>query len=146
MIATAGEGSHGLLRDLGAEPVVYGEGLLGRVRDLYPDGVDAALDLVGTDEAIDVSLALVPDRSPGHHHRGVRARSRRKACLLPGGPESEAVRDAARPELARLAGDGSLTVVVAQTYPLTDAAAAHRQIAHRPHHRQARPPPLTRRR
>ena len=46
----------------------------------------------------------------------------------PAARESEAIRDAARPELARLAGDGSLRVRVARTYPLTEAAAAHRQI------------------
>ena len=43
-------------------PVAYGDGLLDRVRELAPDGVDAAVDAVGTDEALDVSLALVADR------------------------------------------------------------------------------------
>ncbi len=128
VIATASEGSHGLLRDLGAEPVVYGDGLLERVRAMAPEGVDAALDLVGTDEALDVSLALVPDRSRvttiAHFVRGPQ-----EGVLLPGGPESEEIRDAARPELARLAGEGQLKVLVAQTYPLADAAAAHRQIS-----------------
>ena len=33
-----------LLRELGAEPVAYGEGLLERVRALAPEGVDAAMD------------------------------------------------------------------------------------------------------
>ena len=32
-------------------------------RALAPDGVDAAIDTVGTDEAIDVSVALVADRA-----------------------------------------------------------------------------------
>ena len=128
VVATASEGSHGLLRDLGAEPVVYGDGLLDRVRALAPDGVDAALDLVGTDEAVDVSLALVPDRARVTTIAAF-ARGTQEGVLLPGGPESEAIRDAARPELARLAGDGSLTVVVAQTYPLAEAAAAHRRIS-----------------
>jgi NADPH:quinone reductase-like Zn-dependent oxidoreductase len=41
------------------EPVEYGDGLLQRVRHLAPHGVDAALDTVGTDEAVRVSLALV---------------------------------------------------------------------------------------
>ncbi|MFZ2013807.1 MAG: NADP-dependent oxidoreductase [Nocardioides sp.] len=128
VIATASEDSHGLLRDLGAEPVVYGDGLLERVRALAPQGVDAALDLVGSDEALDVSLALVPDRSRvttiAHFVRGPQ-----EGVMLPGGPESEEIRDAARPELARLAGEGRLKILVAQTYPLAEAAAAHRQIA-----------------
>jgi threonine dehydrogenase-like Zn-dependent dehydrogenase len=32
------------------------------VRGLAPNGVDAAIDCVGTDEAVDVSLELVADR------------------------------------------------------------------------------------
>lgn len=40
----------------------YGDGLLDRIRALAPDGVDAAIDCVGTDEALDTSLALVADR------------------------------------------------------------------------------------
>lgn len=131
VIATAGERSHDLLRELGAEPVVYGDGLLERVTGLAPDGVDAALDLVGTDEAMDVSLALVArDRiaSIANFARGPQEGIR----LLGGGPGADAgdeLRAAARPGLARLAGDGELRVVVAATYPLDDAAEAHRSIA-----------------
>jgi NADPH2:quinone reductase len=39
-----------------------GGGLAARVREAAPLGVDAALDLIGTDEAIDTSLELVADR------------------------------------------------------------------------------------
>jgi NADPH:quinone reductase-like Zn-dependent oxidoreductase len=128
VIATASPRNHDLLREVGAEPTAYGEGLLERVRALAPGGVDAALDLVGTDEALDVSLALVPDRSRvtsiAHF-----TRAPAEGVLLPGGPESEAVRDAARPELARLAGSGVLRVFVDDTFPLAEAAAAHRRIA-----------------
>jgi len=131
VVATAGEQNHDLLRELGAEPVVYGDGLLDRVRRLAPEGVDAALDLVGSDEAMDVSLALVErDRiaSIANFTRGPQEGIR----LLGGGPGADAgdeLRAAARPELARLAGEGRLRVLVAATYPLDDAAAAHRQIA-----------------
>ncbi len=44
-------------------PVEYGLGLMDRVRDVAPDGVNAALDLAGSDEALDVSFVLVPDRT-----------------------------------------------------------------------------------
>ena len=47
MIGTASPNNADLLRDLGAEPVAYGDGLVDAVRELAPDGVDAALDLVG---------------------------------------------------------------------------------------------------
>src|SRR6266542_3602071 len=49
--------------------------------------------------------------------------------VLGGGPGADPgteIRAAARRELARLAQDGTLRVFVAQTFPLTDAAAAHR--------------------
>jgi NADPH2:quinone reductase len=131
VIATASERSHELLRQLGAEPVVYGDGLLGRVRALAPDGVDAALDLVGTDEALDVSLALVEDRGRIATIANFRRGGAEGVALLGGGPGADPgdeLRAAARPELARLAGEGRLRVVVT-TYPLEDVAEAHRQIA-----------------
>ena len=42
--------------------MTYGSGLAERIRALAPHGVDAAIDTVGTDEAIGTSLALVADR------------------------------------------------------------------------------------
>jgi NADPH:quinone reductase-like Zn-dependent oxidoreductase len=132
VVATASERNHDLLRELGAEPLVYGDGLLDRVRALAPEGVDAALDLVGTDEALDVSLALVEDRDRIVTIANFRRGPSEGVALIGGGPGADAgdeLRAAARPELARLAGEGRLRVVVAATYPLEDVAEAHRQIA-----------------
>ena len=131
VLGTAGERNHDLLRELGAEPVAYGDGLLERVRALAPDGVDVALDLVGTDEAMDVSLALVPDRSRIATIANFERGPREGVQLLGGGPGADpgtAIRDDARAELARLAGAGELRVVVGSTYRLDDAADAHRQV------------------
>jgi NADPH:quinone reductase-like Zn-dependent oxidoreductase len=131
VIGTAGERNHDLLRDLGAEPVAYGDGLADRVLALAPDGVDVALDLVGTDEAMDVSLELVADRSRIASIANFARAPREGVLLLGGGPGADPgteIRDAARADLARLAGDGSLRVLVGSTYPLADAAEAHRQI------------------
>jgi NADPH:quinone reductase len=53
-------------------------------------------------------------------------------ALLGGGPGADPgddLRLAARPELARLAGEGLLRVVLATTYPFDDVAEAHRRIA-----------------
>lgn len=47
VIGTGSEQNHEYLRSLGAEPTTYGEGLEQRVRELAPDGVDAALDAAG---------------------------------------------------------------------------------------------------
>ncbi|BCY11659.1 oxidoreductase [Actinoplanes sp. L3-i22] len=48
VIGTAAAANQQLLGLLGAEPVVYGEGLSGRVRELAPGGVDFALDVAGS--------------------------------------------------------------------------------------------------
>jgi NADPH:quinone reductase len=131
VIASAHPRNHDLLRELGVEPVAYGEGLLERVRSLAPDGVDVALDMVGTDEAMDVSLALVADRSRIATIANFERAPREGVRLLGNGPGADpgtAIRDAARAELARLAGAGELRVIVGSTYALDDAADAHRQI------------------
>nr|WP_062008824.1 zinc-binding dehydrogenase [Arthrobacter alpinus] len=44
MIATASAKNHAWLRELGTEPVEYGDGLVGCVHALAPDGVDAVAD------------------------------------------------------------------------------------------------------
>lgn len=131
VIGTAGPRSHELVRSLGAGPVAYGDGLADRVRALAPTGVTAALDLVGTDEALDVSLALVADRDRiatiANFDRGPDAGIR----VLGGGPGADPgteVRDAARADLARLAGEGRLRVTVAATFPLEEVAEAHRLV------------------
>jgi NADPH:quinone reductase-like Zn-dependent oxidoreductase len=127
VIGTASERHHERLRALGAEPVVYGEGLADRVRALAPDGVDAAIDAVGTDEAIDVSLELVPNRS---RIATIAAFGRAQAegfKALGGGPGADPgteIRDAARFELVELVERGELTVD-ARAFPLADVAAAH---------------------
>jgi NADPH:quinone reductase-like Zn-dependent oxidoreductase len=132
VIGTAGPSSHAYLRRLGAEPVVYGDGVLERIRALAPDGVDAAVDAVGTDEAIDVSLALVADRG-----RIVTMANARRGLELgirviggaPGADPGTELRAAARLELVDRAAKGTLTVRVAATYPLGEAADALRQLA-----------------
>jgi NADPH:quinone reductase len=130
VVGTVGGDGADLVRRLGAEPVRYGAGLADRVRAVAPDGVDAALDLVGTDEAVDVSLELVADR---HRIATIAAFGRAAADgirALGGGPDADPgteLRDAARAELAALAGAGRLEVVVAGSFPLEEVAAAHRQ-------------------
>jgi NADPH:quinone reductase len=131
-IATASPARHDLLRDLGAIPVAYGPGLADRVAAAAPGGVDAAWDLVGTDEAWDVSMALVPDKARVAtivaFARGLRA-GIKVLGGAPGADPGTEIRERARLELARLAGDGKLRVLVSQAFPLAEAAAAHRAIA-----------------
>jgi NADPH:quinone reductase-like Zn-dependent oxidoreductase len=131
VIGTASESTHAYLRELGAEPVSYGDGLLARLRALAPDGVDVAIDTVGSDEAVDTSLALVSDRDRivtiAAFQRGIELGIK----VIGGGPGADPgieIRSAARFELVRLAEAGKISVRVAGTHPLVDAAAAHREL------------------
>lgn len=130
VVGTASPARHELLRELGAVPVAYGEGLADRVRAAAPQGIDTALDLVGTDEAVDVSLELVADP---HRVVTIAAFGRAAAAgitAIGGGPGADPgteVRAAARIPLTRQVADGSLRVFVAHTYPLAQAADAHRE-------------------
>jgi NADPH:quinone reductase-like Zn-dependent oxidoreductase len=131
VIGTAGETSHAYLRELGAEPVTYGDGLIERIRAIAPDGIDAAIDTAGSDEAVDVSVALVADRSRIATlvavKRGFELGLKVLGAASGADPGTE-LRTAARLELVRQAGAGKLRVRVAGTYPLGDAAAAHREL------------------
>jgi NADPH:quinone reductase-like Zn-dependent oxidoreductase len=128
VVATAAERNHDLLRELGATPVVYGDGLADRVRSSAPDGVDAAIDTVGTDEALEVSLELVPDPSRIASITGSDRRVGTGIKLLGYGPGQDAgteYRSSVRAHLAELAGNGDVRVIVARTFPLAAAARAH---------------------
>lgn len=129
VVATASAGNHELLRELGAEPVEYGPGLAERVRAVAPQGIDAAIDTVGTDEAVDVSVELVADRQRIATIAGFARGAQAGIRLLGGGPGADPgsdIRAAARTDLTRLAGTGRVRVLLAATYPLSEVAQAHR--------------------
>jgi NADPH:quinone reductase-like Zn-dependent oxidoreductase len=121
VIGTASEGNHAFLRELGAEPTTYGEGVVDRVRELAPGGVDRALDTAGRGAlpAL-IELAGSPDNvltiadfqaAPG---LGVR--------LSGGGGERAyyALGDA-----AELFEAGRFSMPVAETFPFERAGEAH---------------------
>jgi NADPH2:quinone reductase len=112
VIGTCGASTEDVVRQFGGEPVRYGEGLEQRVRELAPEGIAAALDAVGTDEAVDVSLALVPDRQ------------RIVSIAAFGRAEAEGYRVIGGAHLVELAGSGDLVVPVAKTFPLASAREA----------------------
>jgi NADPH:quinone reductase len=131
VVATASPARHDFLRGLGATPVAYGPGLADRVRAAAPGGITAALDLIGSDEAMEVSLALVADRGRivtiAAPAKGLQA-GIKVIGGAPGADPGTEIRAAARLDLARLASEGKLKVFVTQTFPLAEAAAAHRAI------------------
>jgi NADPH:quinone reductase-like Zn-dependent oxidoreductase len=118
VIGTASASTFGFVRELGAEPVAYGEGLADRVRKIAPEGLTAAASLVGT-ETIDVALELgvAPDRisaiaagptPPG----GVRAT---------GGQEAS---PHAMEHIVAAVAAGRLVVPIARSFPIEEIVEA----------------------
>ncbi|PPI74620.1 hypothetical protein C5E12_02845 [Rathayibacter rathayi] len=132
VIATASPVNHEALRGLGAVPVVYGPGLLERLRAAAPEGVDRVLDAAGTDEALDASLALVAD--PQHIGTvvvGARAGELGIRAWMGGSPvplteEEQRLRREGVPLAARLASEGRFSVEIGPRLPLEQATEAHR--------------------
>ncbi len=125
VIGTASEVHFDLVRSFGGIPVVYGDGLEQRVRDAAGASIVAAIDTVGTAEAVDVSLALVADRARivtiAAGPRAEEAGIRRIAGVM---PASAVFRDNVRASVIAMAAAGKLVVPIAKTFPLDDALDA----------------------
>jgi enoyl reductase len=121
VIGTASVKNHDYLRSLGATPVLYGDGLVERVRAAAPGGIDAALVAVGSDEALHASIELVHEKSrvatvafqPLADKLGIaRVTTERSSARLS--------------ELTQLYANGKLGVSIQTTYRFEQAADAHR--------------------
>ncbi|MEA5358404.1 NADP-dependent oxidoreductase [Amycolatopsis sp., V23-08] len=109
VIGTGSASSADFLRELGAEPVAYGDGLADRVRALAPGGVTAAIDLHGTETVHTARELGVPDGricTIATQLDGVSAANGANAA--PGALE----------ELARLVAAGRLRVPIAASFPI----------------------------
>jgi NADPH:quinone reductase-like Zn-dependent oxidoreductase len=123
VIGTASPGNHEYLRSLGAEPTTYGDGLLERVRELAPDGVDAALDAAGGG-----ALPALVELAGGPEHVitiADYAGAEQTGVRFTGGPGTARAVHALR-EIGPLIEAGRFTLPVAQTFPLEEIAEAHR--------------------
>ena len=129
VIAVAGPADRELVTALGATHIVDRGDFRGAVRDLYPAGVDAAVDMIGRETAR-AALASVSDggsfatifsdyedpTSTIEPERGIRVDY---VTVHPDTPELiRLLEAAARDELA---------TTIERTYPLTEAAEAHRR-------------------
>ncbi len=122
VIAAAGETFAGRLRALGAEVTPYGDGLVGRVRDLAagtPDLVfdagpisDVLPDLVAVAGGDAARVLTVSNHGPEAERLGVR------------NSFGSGLRYDALPAFAELAADGRFAVPVARTFPLAEWRAA----------------------
>ena len=116
VIATASSRNHDRLRELGAAPVAYGPGLVERVQELAPEGVDAVADFAGG--VLEETLALL--KAGGRHASiadwSVTEHGGQYVWVRPDASELE--------RLSALVEAGTLSVDVAQTLPMQDAAQA----------------------
>ena len=118
VIGTASEPNHPYLESLGAIPTTYGDGLVERVRALAPDGVDAALDIAGSGVIAElIELTGDPSRVVSIADFG----AGELGAQVSGSADD---RPAAFAEAARLFEAGKLTIPVAHTFRLDDAAQA----------------------
>ncbi|MFC1443090.1 NADP-dependent oxidoreductase [Streptacidiphilus sp. N1-10] len=130
VIGTARERDHEMLRGWGVVPVMFGDGLADRVRKLAAaGGVDAAIDLIGTREAVEVSNGCLrdSDRLLSTVHNDVTSELGVRVIGGVGPDHGNDIRMAARSELVALVERGQLQVNVTQTFALDDVADAHRK-------------------
>lgn len=129
VIGSALPRDHDVLRELGVEPLDFREGLLENVQRLAPNGVDAVLDAVGTEPVLDLSLAVAKDKDriatllPS---KAAGARGIRQLGFGEGADPGNEIRSAARLQLVQAVEEGWFRVLVAETFPLSEVAAAHR--------------------
>jgi NADPH:quinone reductase len=125
VIGTASPANFSFVAGFGGVPVAYGPGLLDRVRAAAPAGVAAALDTVGTDEAGDVSLALVQDRARVVTIAAA-PRATKDGYVFVGAsnPASGPFRAHAAAGIVAMAERGELTVPMAATFAFDEAPAA----------------------
>lgn len=118
VIGTASERNHDYLRELGAEPATYGEGLADRVRALAPEGVDAVVDTVGGDALKSSAAVLAPEGRLASIAAGEVVGFGGQYCFVrPDATDLTA--------LGELAEQGVISVHVDRTFPLEQTAQAH---------------------
>jgi NADPH2:quinone reductase len=125
VVGTASKANFDFVEFYGGIPVEYGPGLLDQVQAAAPEGIAATLDTVGSDEAGDVSLALVADRNRVVTIADAR-RAKADGYVFVGAsnPASGPYRARARSRILKLAQNGDLVVPMAETFKFTDAPAA----------------------
>ncbi|VTR75748.1 Narbonolide/10-deoxymethynolide synthase PikA2, modules 3 and 4 [Cellulomonas hominis] len=122
VVGTASEGNHAYLRELGAEPVAYGDGLVEAARAVAPGGFDVILDYVGG-QAIDTAPDLLAPGGTIVSITDARARDELGGQYVWVRPDP-----AGLAELADLAARGVVQVEVSQTFDLDHAADAFRAL------------------
>jgi len=121
VIASASEANHDYLREIGATPVLYGQGLAERVRAAAGGPVDAVFDVAGKTPVEDlISLTSEPSQVLSIANF---AAGRAGARVTGGGADSQPMQALA--QVADLLAQNKLVIKV-QTFPFDRAAEAYR--------------------
>jgi NADPH:quinone reductase-like Zn-dependent oxidoreductase len=121
VVASSSQANHGYLREIGAIPVLYGEGVAARVRDAAGSPVDAVFDVAGKTPVEDL-VSLAPEPSQVVTIANFDA-ARAGARVTGGGADSHPAQALAL--VAGLLAEGRLAITV-QTLPFERAAEAYR--------------------
>ena len=121
VIASASPANQQYLRELGAIPVTYGDGVAERVRDAAGGSIDAVFDVAGKTPIGDlISLAPQPTQVVSIANFGA---GEAGARVTGGGEDSRPFEALA--EVADLLAQNKL-LITTQTFPFTRAAEAYR--------------------
>ncbi len=121
VIASASQDNHDYLREIGASPVLYGEGLVTRVRAMPDSQIDAVFDVAGKTAIADL-IALAPEPAQVVSIANFEA-PKFGARATSGGPEGQPF--VALPLAAQLLEDSRLVLKV-QTFPFDRFVEAYR--------------------
>jgi NADPH:quinone reductase-like Zn-dependent oxidoreductase len=128
VVGLASEDHHDWLREHGALPVTYGDGVAERIRTGAGGRVDAFIDLFGSGYVeLAIELGVTPERidtiadpTAPERHPGVKI----DGNLAGASPETLA-------ELAALIAEGRLEVPIARVYPLAEVREAYTELERR---------------
>ena len=127
VVGLASEDHHDWLREKGVTPVTYGEGVMQRILEATPDGIDAFIDLYGPEY---VELAIELDVPPEKIETIIAYEKAQEV-----GAKSEGSTDATSPEIlkemAELVAAGKIELPIAATYPLDEVREAFEQLEDR---------------
>jgi NADPH:quinone reductase-like Zn-dependent oxidoreductase len=121
VIASASDSNHDYLREIGATPVLYGDGVVERVRAAAGGAVDAVFDIAGKTPAKEL-IRLTPEPSQVLSIANFAA-AEDGARVTGGGSDSQPM--SALAEVAELLAANKLVLRV-QTFPFKRAAEAYR--------------------
>ena len=122
VIASASQSNHDYLREIGAIPVLYGAGLIDRVRAVPVDRIDGVLDVAGKTPIEDL-IAIAPE--PAQVVSIANFKADEAGARVTGG-SSDSQPEKALAQAADLLQSGQLVIKV-RTFPFSRAAEAYQQ-------------------